>query len=217
MYKAVIFDFNGTLFFDNDKHIKAWGAISELLRNKPLTDAELHNNVNGVCNEKIIEWFKPQLTKEENKKYSLLKEEYYRNFCKADIESFHLVKGAEQFFDTLTQEGIPFTIASASIWENIKFFIESFQLDRWIAPENFVYDDGSYEDKEMMFLDAAKKLNTNIQDVLIIEDSKAGIEKAYQAGCRNIWVMDSSHHADEFKKLPGVTKIIQDFEIKHSV
>ena len=27
-YKAVIFDFNGTLFFDNDKHVLAWGKIS---------------------------------------------------------------------------------------------------------------------------------------------------------------------------------------------
>ena len=26
-YKGVIFDFNGTLFFDNDKHIKAFVKI----------------------------------------------------------------------------------------------------------------------------------------------------------------------------------------------
>ena len=212
MYKAVIFDFNGTLFFDNDKHIMAWGAISKLLRGKTITDDELHQHINGLCNEKIIEWMKPELTKEENKKYSLLKEEYYRNFCKTDTLSFHLVDGAEQFFDILVQENIPFTIASASIWENIKFFIESFQLNRWIHTEDFVYDDGSYEDKEMMFIDAAKKLKTRMEDILIIEDSITGIEKAYKAGCRNIWVMDSSHRADELKKLPGVTRIIQTFQ-----
>ena len=212
MYKAVIFDFNGTLFFDNDKHIKAWGAISELLRGKTITDDELHQHVNGLCNEKIIEWMKPELTKEENEKYSLLKEEYYRNFCKKDTSSFHLVAGAEQLFDTLAQQNIPFTIASASIWENIKFFIESFHLNNWIRTEDFVYDDGSYEDKEMMFIDAAKKLNTRMEDILVIEDSIAGIEKAYKAGCRNIWVMDSSHRADELKKLPGVTRIIQTFQ-----
>ena len=27
-YKGVIFDFNGTLFFDNPKHVLAWGKIS---------------------------------------------------------------------------------------------------------------------------------------------------------------------------------------------
>ena len=26
-YRGVIFDFNGTLFFDNDIHVKAWGEI----------------------------------------------------------------------------------------------------------------------------------------------------------------------------------------------
>ena len=27
-YQGIIFDFNGTLFFDNDKHVKAWNEIS---------------------------------------------------------------------------------------------------------------------------------------------------------------------------------------------
>ena len=28
-YQGIIFDFNGTLFFDNDKHVKAWNEISK--------------------------------------------------------------------------------------------------------------------------------------------------------------------------------------------
>ena len=40
-YKGVIFDFNGTLFFDNDKHILAWGEISKILRGKGITEEEL--------------------------------------------------------------------------------------------------------------------------------------------------------------------------------
>ena len=31
-YKGVIFDFNGTLFFDNPKHILAWSKISQDIR-----------------------------------------------------------------------------------------------------------------------------------------------------------------------------------------
>lgn len=30
--KGVIFDFNGTLFFDSDKHVLAWGKMAEELR-----------------------------------------------------------------------------------------------------------------------------------------------------------------------------------------
>ena len=37
-YEGVIFDFNGTLFFDDDKHVLAWGEISRLLRGRDITD-----------------------------------------------------------------------------------------------------------------------------------------------------------------------------------
>ena len=45
-YEGVIFDFNGTLFFDDDKHVLAWGEISRLLRGRDITDEELHTKLN---------------------------------------------------------------------------------------------------------------------------------------------------------------------------
>ena len=163
-YRGVIFDFNGTLFFDNDKHVKAWGAISQLLRNKGITDEELHEHFNGVPNKQM-----------------------------------------------LTEKKVPFTIASASIKENIDFFVESFNLDKWIAPSDIVYDDGTYENKIAMFKKAADVIKTDIKDCLIIEDSLSGIQNAYNSGCNMIIVIDSANKKDEYEKLPGVIKVIDDF------
>ena len=211
MCKAVIFDFNGTLFLDGDKHVKAWSAIAEELRGTSVTPEELHNQMNGLCNQEIVTYLKAGLSKEENKKYSQLKESYYREFCKQDSEHFHLTKGAETLFDRLKEKEIPFTIASASIWENIQFFIESFHLNRWVDTDKIVYDDGSYVGKVMMFKDAAKKLGVSIEDVVIFEDSVSGITNAYEAGCRNIVVINSSGDGEKLKKLPGVQRVIEDF------
>ena len=47
-YQGIIFDFNGTLFFDNDKHVKAWNEISKILRGKEITLEELHTKLNGT-------------------------------------------------------------------------------------------------------------------------------------------------------------------------
>ena len=58
-----------------------------------------------------------------------------------------LVPGVPAFFDLLKEKGIPFTIASASIKENIDFFVEHYHLDRWIDPATIRYDDGTYSDK----------------------------------------------------------------------
>ena len=151
-YKGVIFDFNGTLFFDNDKHVRAWGTISRLIRGYDISEEELHNQFNGTPNiQNILYMTNHQATPEELTKYSQLKEEYYRQYCKEDVENFHLVDGTKEYFDSLKQNHIPFTIASASIKENIDFFRESFDLDRWIHPHHIVYDDGTYTNKVQMF------------------------------------------------------------------
>ena len=213
MIKGVIFDFNGTLFFDNDKHVKAWGAISRLLRNKDITDEELHKHFNGVPNQKIIQYMKNnQATKEDIDYYSKLKEKYYRQFCKEDQATFHLVEGSYDYFKQLKDQKIPFTIASASIKENIDFFVESFHLDKWMKVDDIIYDNGTYQNKIAMFKDATLKLNVNIKDCLIIEDSKSGIENAYQAGCRQIIVVNSANNKKEYEKMPGVIKVIDAFK-----
>ena len=93
-YQGIIFDFNGTLFFDNDKHVKAWNEISKILRGKEITLEELHTKLNGTPNIQNILYFTDgKATKEELEKYSQKKEEYYRQFCKEDTEKFHLVDG----------------------------------------------------------------------------------------------------------------------------
>ena len=212
-YKGVIFDFNGTLFFDNDKHILAWGEISKMLRGRGITEEELLEHFNGVPNQKIVSYLLGREgIEEELEKYSQLKEELYRNFCLEDKERFHLVDGAKEFFDYLKEREIPFTIASASIKANIDFFVKEFELGNWMNPENIVYDDGSYENKIAMFQDAAKKLRVDIKECMIVEDSVSGIYSGYLAGCRNIVVIDSSNRADEYRTLPGVVRVIKDFK-----
>ena len=211
-YKGVIFDFNGTLFFDNDKHILAWGEISKILRGRGITEEELLEHFNGVPNQKIVSYLLGREgTREELVKYSELKEEFYRKFCLEDQEKFHLVDGVVEFFEYLKEQKIPFTIASASIKANIDFFVKEFELAKWISPNDIVYDDGTYENKVSMFLDAAEKLKVDIKECMIVEDSVSGICSGNAAGCSNIVVVDSSNRAEEYKDLPGVVKVIKDF------
>ena len=68
-YQGIIFDFNGTLFFDNDKHVKAWNEISKILRGKEITLEELHTKLNGTPNIQNILYFTDgKATKEELEK-----------------------------------------------------------------------------------------------------------------------------------------------------
>ena len=212
-YKGVIFDFNGTLFFDNEKHVLAWNEISRILRKRDISEEELHTKFNGTPNEQNIRYMMEGTASEEQvEEYSQLKEALYRKYCAEDKETFHLVAGVYEYFQLLKDRGIPFTIASASIKPNIDFFRESFGLDEWMNPDNIVYDDGTYENKIAMFLDAAERIGISIEETLIIEDSFSGIRSAYAAGCRKIIAVCEKEKEAEYENLPGVIGTMQTFE-----
>lgn len=211
-FKAVIFDFNGTLFFDNDKHVLAWGKISQQLRGHDITLDELMNKINGVPNKEVVNYFLDgKASADQMEKYSYLKEEYYRDFCRKDTDHFHLVYGAVEFFDYLKNKDIPFTIASASIKPNIDFFVDSFDLDKWMNPEDIVYDDGTFSSKVKMFEKASQILDTPMKDILVIEDSYSGVQSALKAGCDKIIIIDSANQSERFSPIPEVKYILDDF------
>lgn len=98
--KGIIFDFNGTLFFDSDKHVKAWNRLSYEIRGIGITDQELQEHFYGVPNNRAIEYLlQKECDVSELSKYSELKESYYRDMCREDAQTFHLVSGATDFFD----------------------------------------------------------------------------------------------------------------------
>lgn len=205
---GVIFDFNGTLFLDNDKHIKAWNKIAMELRGTGITEEELHTKMNGVNNKYIIRYLNSGKEDDElEAKYSSLKEQYYRRFCKEDTKNFHLIEGAVQLFDQLKQKNIPFTIASASIKDNIDFFVKNFQLGRWIDPETIVYDNGQYKDKEAMFIQAARNIHVPVDQICVIEDSLAGVNASIKAGIPDIRIIDSGHIASQVESFEQVRQI----------
>lgn len=209
--KGVIFDFNGTLFFDSEKHKLAWGRMAEELRGYGTTPEEMQAHFYGVPNNKAIEYILGKECEEaELTKYSELKESYYREFCKEDPETFHLVTGAHEVFERLLEKNIPFTIASASIKPNIDFFVESFELEKWFDPAKIIYDDGSYENKQKMFEHAAEVIGVAMEDCIVFEDSESGIRDAYAVGCRNIVVIDSMNVAEKHAGKPGIVAIEKD-------
>ncbi len=117
----------------------------------------------------------------------------------------------------MKEKGIPFTIASASIKENIDFFIESFGLDRWIKPEDIIYDDGTYENKIAMFHKAADVIGVDMKDIRIYEDSNSGIRNAYDAGCEQIVVICDKENEEEFMLRPGVIETNAGFFLRKRI
>ena len=97
--KGVIFDFNGTLFPDTDKHRKAWTEFLSR-RGMVLKEDDYRAHFLGPTNRQILEMiFKRKLSDEELERYAFEKEDLYRSFCRADRASLSLTKGAAELLD----------------------------------------------------------------------------------------------------------------------
>ena len=206
--RAVLLDFNGTMFFDSSLHVEAWSKIYQDLYPedaKPLDSAV----VCGPNNDAILKNMAPWLTPAERTAWSEKKEAMYRRACLTKPEMTHLVPGTESFLQYLQEQGIPFALASASIKSNIDFFFEIFGLDRWFQKDQVVYDDGTFPDKGAMHLEAARRLHVDLSDCLLIEDSPGSVAHAKRngAGC----IVAVGHTAPASKLLELADHWIEDF------
>ncbi|MGX8850460.1 HAD family hydrolase [Amedibacillus sp. YH-ame10] len=209
--KGVLFDFNGTMVFDSPQHKKAWDVFSKKYRGIDISEEEMEQ-MHGRTNKTIIELLlKDSVSDEENEQLSKDKEALYREICTNLKDDYHLVEGLEEVLDELKARNIPMTICSASIKENIEFFIQRFQLGRWFCIDNIIYDDGTHANKISMFQDGAKAIQVPVEECLIIEDSLSGIKYAHAVHAANIIAITSLDKIEEYQELAGVNQVITDY------
>lgn len=214
MYKGIIFDFNGTLFFDSEKHQEAWREFSKRLRDHAFTDEEMRDYMFGRTNEDIIAYLigkkpSPELVESFAKE----KEAVYRDMCRKDYKNTKLAPGAIEFLEYLQKNNIPHTIATMSEKDNVDFYIEEFKLAKWFDIDKIVYSDGTLPGKPApdIYIRAAEKLNLKPEECIVVEDAVSGIESARAAGIGKIIAIASMESEDLYKKIPAVSQIIKNF------
>lgn len=212
--KGIIFDFNGTLYWDSQLHYNAWREYSRILRGIEFTDEEMREKMFGHTNEDIIEYAigkKP--SKEMVEKYGNEKEALYRKRCLLEPEHFKLAPGAVELLDYLKEKNIPRTIATMSTWDNVEFYIKEFNLAKWFDIEKIVYSDGTIPGKPApdIFEIAASRLGLDPSDCVAVEDAVAGIKSALGAGMGKVIAIASLEPVEYYKNIQGVDSIIRDF------
>ena len=190
IYKGAIFDFNGTLFWDTAFHDLAFDIFLEK-HGIHLSDEEKRIKIHGQTNSDIMRGiFGVQLTDKEILDYSQDKEAIYRQLCKNDLK---FAPGAEDLFNFLQDKEIPFTIATSAGIENVSFYFENMNLNRWFTLDKTIYNNGTFNGKPQpdVFLAAALKLDLPPWETIIFEDSIPGIEAAESAGAGKIYIVNS--------------------------
>lgn len=204
-----IFDFNGTMIFDENIQKRSWITFLSNSINRDVTEEEFQKYVHGRNVIETLEYFfQKEFSIKEAQVIAEEKEKIYRKMC-LESDEFRLAPGLIDFLDFLKESQTPRTIATASAYENTKFFFEQLYLDEWFDFSKVVYDDGKIKGKPEpdLFLKAANKLDIAIENCVIFEDSISGIEAAKRSNCKKIVMINSMNKNIDDKNL----LILKDF------
>jgi len=190
--RGVVFDLNGTLIWDTGLHNQAWDIF--LSRHDIfLTGKQKNELIHGKNNSTILcTLFNRQLPEKELNQYILEKEILYQKLCLQN--GIDYAPGAAGFIEFLKQQHIPYAIATASIKENIDFYFENLGLGLLIDRQHVIYNNNRIRSKPdpEIFEIAIRVLGLKCEDVVIFEDSVAGITAAERAKPARVIIVNST-------------------------
>lgn len=208
---AILFDFNGTMFYDQKFQEIAWRQYLGEKIHRPVTDEEFQTYIHGRNMEETVAYFfHASYSRIELEEMEEDKEVIYRSLCLASPD-FRLAPGLVEFLDELKEREVPINIATASGWNNVCFFFEHLHLDRWFDISKVVYNDGTLRGKPEpdFYLRGAEKINIPIEECYVFEDSASGLESGRRAHAKGVvWVDSMGKSAD---KKEEVCLIIKDY------
>ncbi|MCI1785295.1 MAG: HAD family phosphatase [Bacteroidales bacterium] len=191
--KGVIFDFNGTLFWDTKIHNKAWDIFLEK-HDLKLSDEEKNEIIHGKNNKDILTAIFPyKLSKNDIGIFGKEKEKIYRDLCLQT--NMQLAPGAVDLFNYLKGRNIPFVIATAAEIENVNFYFDHLDLGSFFKRSEVIFNDGGMKSKPdpQIFLKAMEVMGLSGKETLVFEDSISGIKAAGNAGAAKIIIVNSNN------------------------
>lgn len=212
--KGILFDFNGTMFYDGQIQETSWRSYLKSKIGREVTEKEFQEYVHGRNADDTLQYFlNRKLSKTEIEQIAEEKEVTYRELCLKDKDRFKLAEGLEEFLDYLKKNNIPCTIATASGIKNVRFFFEHLNLAKWFDINKVVYDDGTIKGKPEpeIYLRAAEKIKIPIKECMVFEDAKSGIIAADRAGACKVIGVCSSICKKDMSGINGVDKIIENY------
>ncbi len=210
-FKGIIFDFNGVLWWDSPLVEESWNRFAMKIRGKPFYPNEIEKQVHGRNNKHTLSYlFGRDVSGQELDDLTQQKESGYRELCLQEGENFKLSPGATILLDFLVKQDFPHTIATASEKTNLDFFVKHLELNKWFDLEKIVYDDGTFPGKPApdIYLKAAKHLNLEPHECMVVEDSHSGIEAAFAAGIGHIIALGPKDDHGKLNEIGGVSRVI---------
>jgi HAD superfamily hydrolase (TIGR01509 family) len=207
---GVVFDLDGVLIDSHDQHEQGWFRLAEEI-GQPLTSEQFKRSFgmrNEMCIPDVFGWARPDET-EKIRDLGERKEELYRLLLSEG--GLVPLPGVVDLLDGLVAAAIPFSLGSSTSRKNIEVCFAATGLDSYFG-DRFVGAEDVTRGKPApdVFLEAARRIDRDPGECIVIEDAHVGIEAALAAGMAAVAV--TTTHPRESLANCGASRIVNSLE-----
>jgi len=189
-YKNIIFDLDGVLVFTDQYHYIAWKTIADRLA-IPF-DEIVNNRLRGVSRmeslEIILSYSTKNFSESEKKAFAEEKNDVYKGLLER-LSPESIEAETIQTLEKLRDSGLGLAIGSSS--KNAEFILQKTGIAHFFDAVACGMKIKKTKPDPEVFLLAAKLLNSNPKDCLVIEDAHAGIEAAHGGRFDSVGIGDA--------------------------
>lgn len=207
---GVVFDLDGVLIDSHDQHERSWFRLADEL-GRPLTKEQFKESFgmrNEMCIPDVFGWAARD-DHDTIRKLGEQKEELYRELLAED--QLEPLPGVMALVENLAENEIPISLGSSTSRKNIEVCFRITDLDRFFGENYTGAEDVSHgKPAPDVFLEAARKINRQPVDCVVIEDAHVGVEAGIAAGMKVIAV--TTTHPEESFSTSGASRIVDSLE-----
>lgn len=196
---GIFFDLDGTLV--ENEHLKAvaFSRAIEIFGGE--SRPSIYKEVMGMSGQIIRKHFanKANLQIDLDEYYDLFKSIY------DDLIQTHLVikAGTIQFLSELKSKGIEMAVISSAYSSSVHYIIDALNLSQYF---NLIVTGDDVQEKKPApdcYLFALEKLNIAKEQVIVFEDTEAGLKAAFNAGIKALGMRHDYNQSHDFSRAVG--------------
>lgn len=196
--KTVIFDLDGLLIDSEKISYHLYQDLAESYGHHFSVD-EYAGHYSGKTGEgnmiSLIEQFRLPITMEEGLKWVKEREKKYME------QGIELKAGVRQLLEYLQQNRYKVMLASSSTRKRAVEILQSHQIEGYFDSMVFGAEIERGKPFPDIFLKACEKAGNAPEECLVLEDSEAGIQAAYEAGVPVICIPDMRRPEPKYEKM----------------
>ena len=186
MYRALLFDLDGTLAETDSLHLPTWVDVLEPYGVR--VDEEFYRaSISGRNTSKIVRDLLPELSDEENRSVGDAKEARFRERA-TELEP---LPGLVDFIQRGRERGMSIVLVTNAPGENVQAILLALELRDFFDAVVLADEVEAVKPDPAPYTAALKKVGVAAEEALAFEDSVSGISSSVAAGIPTVGIVSS--------------------------